>query len=296
MRALEQINLIVKSAGPSTASGLGRFEQKPSDPNPLARRGGSSPNRSVITVGNNRPLKNFDKKDFSDAYDFWRRIAPFIKAREIGERYLPFKFQYVFRKIPSTPVVYKKLDEGTAGQAVADKDSLTGQRIELQNIPGVATNRTLGHELRHVYERLMERMGYGFSRKSKDILQKVYGFDGVDIKPESPGYSEKWGPEEMFTTNKEHQIIAYQNLKRAIGRKPTASEYFNYIKNLTVDELVKMRRRVVNDYQLKADKNITEEAIRRNIELYRKALMEISMKRHSGNWPNWQTAEPYALA
>lgn len=287
---------MVKSAGPSTASGLGSVEKNPSGSNPSTRRGGSSPNRSVITFGNNRPLKNFDKKDFSDAYDFWRDIAPFIKAREIGERYIPFRFQKVFSKLPSTPVVYEKLDEGTAGQAVADKNSPTRQRIELQNIPGVATNRTLGHEFRHVYERLMERMGDGFSRKSKDILQKVYGFDGVDIKPESPGYTEKWGPEEMFTTNKEHQIIAYQNLKRAIGRKPTASEYFNYVKNLTVDELVKMRRRAVNEYQHKADKNITEEAMRRNIELYRKALMEISMMRHSGNWPNRPTAEPYARA
>ena len=296
MKIIDEINSMVKSAGSSIASGLGSVEKKPSGPNPSARRGGSSPDRSVITVQNHGSLKNFDKKDFSDAYDFWREIAPFIKSREIGERYLPFRFLKVFQKLPSTPVVYKRLDGRTSGQAVEDEKSPTRQRIELQNIPGVATQSTLGHELRHVYERLMERMGDGFSRKSKDILQKVYGFEGVDIKPESPGYSEKWGPEEMFTTNKEHQILAYQDLKRSIGRKPTASEYFNYIKNRSVDELVKMRMRIVNAYQQKADKNITEEDIRRNIELYRKALMEISMMRHFGNWPNLTTEKPYALA
>lgn len=276
MGAVDYINLIVKNAASGQAN-QGSFGGSVRTPASNQSAGGStSASKPVVTIKSVAPIRNFKKENFQDVYDFWTEIAPQIKAREEGEKYLPWRFQRIFKNLMKTPVSYAKLDDKTSGRAKEMKGSPNGNAIELNNTPGVAKKSTLAHEIRHVYERLMERMGSAFPKKSKDILQKVYGFDGVDINPDKPGYSEKWGPEEMFTTNKEHQFLAYLDLKKSLGKKPTAAEYFKYINGLSADDLIKMRRRLANGYQQIADKNMSDDAIRRNIELYRKALMEVS--------------------
>ena len=245
--------------------------------------------KPVPAAGAVAPLQEFNKSEFTDAYDFWRDIAPYIKENEIGLSGLPFKVMKVFERIPSVNVSYKKLKGKNLGQTVKDRNTVIGHRVELSNVPGRATPKDLVHEMRHIYERLMERLGKGFSDKSKGVLDKVYGFSKADIKPDTPGYSAKWGPEEMFTTNKQHQFRAYMDLKNRIKRRPSYKEYFDYIKGLSPEELIKMRKRLANGYQQEADKVMTDDEIKANIELYRKALMEISMqgRRQKSDMSGW---------
>lgn len=267
MNALLQINDLVKRASSSLPNNASN-KSSVNATTPVAT--------PVVTIKNMAPLKNFDKANFLDAYNFWNDIAPNIRLKEIGGDFLPYKEMSIFGLLPKTPVSYAKLRAGVAGDTIKSNDSRTGRKVRLSNKPGVAQQHTLVHELRHVYEKLLERIGKTHQKKSKDILQKVYGFEGVDISPGDEGYSDRMGEEELFTTNKQHQFLAYQDLARSLKKKPTSKQYFDYIMKLPIEELIRMRKRPVSGYQQHADKQMSDETIRKNIELYRKALMEVS--------------------
>ena len=194
---------------------------------------------------------------FSRAYDFYRDIAPVIRRRELGVDKLPEDEEEAFRQILDVPVSRSgDLGDGINGQYSPGMFGLSsllgkihnglrfGEEIELGPDAGPGS---LVHELRHA---LARRVPLGDS----DKLNDVYGFKGVNI---APGfgflggniYSAALGDEEMFTTNKEHQFQVYNSLYDKLGRKPTADEYFS-----AADKIENSDWRTLNGYESQANK------------------------------------------
>lgn len=281
MNVLSEINLIVKSAAlfkkraPDSNVSVVRPAAPVKNPAPAPARKvdvAETPNKNTLPP-------QLDKSEFQEVYDFYNDVVPAIKARELGKADIPFSVKGTLGDLLGTHVSYGQLKKNVGAATRKDSSVKNGWRIILNSTTNPSKEQRksdLSHELRHVFERLMEGKGLRLPGKSRELLQKVYRFEGKDWRPNNPGYWKTWGPEEMFTTNREHQLRAYLQLRQKVGRKPTAPEYFKFIKELPAEELVKMRKRLVNGYQTDVDKTISDDEIRKGIELYRKALMDVA--------------------
>lgn len=227
------------------------------------------------------PDRNIGGIDFSPVYDFYSDIAPEIRKRQLGVDKLPKNEEKAFRDLGGVPVrLVDNIEEdpGWVGVHSYPNESIRIKRRDPDlSSDGNLEQRTLVHELRHALERRIP------SRKSDmDNLDKIWGFRGVDISPNRPGYSDRWGEEEMATTNKEHQFNEYQALRYKLGRKPTAKEYFDYVESLDGPAALYNRKIVVNGYQNIADKAIgtkynAEKGLEKRLEDVRRKMNAASM-------------------
>lgn len=263
MRIVSEINAMVKGAeGGKAARSSARFP--------------AQANGAAISAV---PAK-FDRGKFQNVYDFYNDIAPAIRMRELGVEKLPDEEADAFASLSSIPVEIGKLPKGVGGRHVRTDDGLGSKKIILsddKSISDFTSRATLAHELRHALARKM-RPGRG----SEGFLNRIFGFlgKGVDINPRNPGYQSRLAAEELFTTNKEHQYRAYENLRNKLGRKPTAEEYFSHIDRMPEYELFNNRKTEINSYQKIADKVLGIMGMSRRLKEYREALKSISMNRN----------------
>lgn len=309
MSALHEIDGMLKSAF------LWQFFQK-KGPSPVPS-GKSAPSRPPAPVPAPIPNRNIkarsmaaasaargwdiagtaldrSKENFQQAYDFMSDIAPAIRMRQLGVDKLPENEARAFEDLKKVPVHWSsKLNKSTVGQhnsRVGD-----GELILLNDGTTEGSLRanpsTLVHELRHALERRVPS-----KKQDTDFLDKIYRFLGVDIAPDKPGYSARWGGEEMFTTNKQHQFRIYQSLANHLKRKPTAAEYFKHVDSIPDVYMFNDYRRVpLNGYQSTADKIMKWLLFR--VGDYRKAMKEVSKNEAGrGGWNQFAPAHKGATA
>lgn len=233
------------------------------------------------------------KEDFQQAYDFMSDIAPAIRMRQLGVDKLPENEARAFEDLKKVPVHWSnKLGKGIGGQHNSRVGA--GELILLNDGTTEGSWRAdpgiLVHELRHALERRVPS-----KKKDTDFLDKIYRFLGVDIDPKKPGYSARWGGEEMYTTNKQHQFRIYQSLANHLKRKPTAAEYFEHVDSIPdLDLFNDYRRAPLNAYQLRADKVMKWLLFR--IGDYRKAMKEVSRNEAGrGGWSQFAPAHEGAM-
>lgn len=294
MDARKEIDAIVKCA----AGVLGMFSKAKGGmdnaPAPrLSKR--VAADAKVPTSADPRPMMMLNPKEgkFQWAYDFYKDIAPAIRMRQLGVSKLPENEQAAFNRLGSVPVAWvKELPREVAGRHYNNAPGM-GEYIALRegnkkDGTPYATPRVLVHELRHALERSIPT-----NKKDTDFLNRIFGFIGVDINPDRPGYSKVMSREEMLTTNKEHQFRVYERLRNKLGRPPKPDEYFKYIDEIPLSELYNDNRWTpVNKYQEIADKALR--AIMRRTrnawgrQDYIKALKEISSNRNIPTQGSWR--------
>lgn len=184
---------------------------------------------------------------YARAYSFYRDIAPAIRMRELGVDKLPENERKAFEEVSRIPVEFSSKPPKEDPKAVGWYSQSTPPRYSsgdflskidvLGHLLGFYRNgpekihlvrgtdaRDLVHEMRHA---LARRLNLG----NNELIDKTYGFKGVNIRGTGDNkadidYSRRWGDEEQYTTNKEHQFDIYNTLYKELGRAPTPEEYF----------------------------------------------------------------------
>ena len=253
---------------------------------------------------------------FSRAYSFYRDIAPAIRMKELGVDKLPEEERRAFDELQYIPVVQNaERDDGPSNAAAwYDKAAPRLERTdwlddinwighllghydpsgEKVSLTSGATAINLVHELRHA---LAKRVSLG----NHGHLNNIYGFLGNNIKPELGNkgmeYSNKFGLEELFTTNKEHQFRIYEDLYDKLGRPPTAEEYFK----ATEDNgyILRSFNSPVNGYEQSVNRSnenpngiFTAPVLFEKIDLIRKAMQSISKNRRGAVRNGWSMFIP----
>ena len=265
MNTVDEINCLVKRASPDFLDRLKNLVTSP-----------LSINRAFFPVFRKKFDPHSDRR-LDKAYDFYNDIWPEIRKRQLGVDKLPDEEQKALDELHNVPVSLLENGGNTKGlqgmysrfwhdplmllQGLTEKIYLDPKDKDM--------DRNFVHELRHYLARRMKD-----DESTIDRLNKTYGFKGTnDI------YYGLWpsmANEEMYTTNAEHQFRIYKSLYDKLGRKPTAKDYFDHLKNYNDEKLYADERLEPVGYDEWVYPKYLEDPNERNWDAsqLRKALME----------------------